>query len=134
MPSDHRVAYLTSDIPKVRKFKWLSYSYRFFNDDSVDAFRKWVVMENWSEVIQTATASQEKALAYQRLLNRAIEACFPLVTMRRKSTDPPWLNKRLRRLMRRRKAVYRMEGRSKQWRRLRYSICLLYTSPSPRDS
>ena len=66
-----------------------------------------------------AGSSQEKALAYQ---NEAVTRYFPLITVRQKSTDPPWINKMLRRMMRQRKAVYRLEGRSKAWRRLRYRI------------
>ena len=36
-PSDHRVAFLTCNIPRVKKFKWLSYSYRYLNDDSTES-------------------------------------------------------------------------------------------------
>ena len=115
-PSNHRVSYLCCAIPHVRTFKWLLYSYRYFNEGSVDAFQTWVVLHEWSEVLIGSTTSQDKALAYQRLINQAVNDCCPLITMRRKTTDPPWINARLRRLMRRRKAVYSDHGRSREWR------------------
>ena len=62
--------------------------------------------------------SNGKAEAYQRLVDAAIAECFPLVTVRRKTTDLPWVNSRARRLIRRRKAIYRKEGRSNAWKRL----------------
>ena len=79
-------------------------------------------MQEWDPVLKVARTSQEKALAYQVMINEAVSECFPLITMRRKSTDPPWINARLRRWMRQRKAVYRAQGRSSAWRKLRYKI------------
>ena len=35
-PCDHQVAYIKCEIQKVRKFKWLSYSYRYLNDESTE--------------------------------------------------------------------------------------------------
>ena len=49
----------------------------------------------------------------------ALEACFPLVKMRRKSTDPPWINAAVRRKFAQQRGIYRREGRSKKWKRLK---------------
>ena len=68
-------------------------------------FKEWVVHHDRGAVT-AAVGSQGKALAYQQLINMAVESFFPLVTMRRKSTDPPWINAKARRLMRRQKAEY----------------------------
>ena len=92
--SDHLTTLVRCSIPRVRKFKWLSYSYQYFNEESVERFKRWVVLQPWNEVSREAT-SHGKALAYQRLINQAMEDCFPLITMRRKFPDPPWLNARL---------------------------------------
>ena len=42
-----------------------------------------------------------------------------LITVRKKSTDCPWINNRIRKLVRRRKGIYRREGRSPKWRRMK---------------
>ena len=52
----------------------------------------------------------------------AIERCFPLITTRRRSSDPPWINAAIRKRIKKRKAVYRDEGRSPRWKRLRKVI------------
>ena len=39
--------------------------------------------------------------------------------MRRKTTDPPWINATILRRQRQRRAVYRREGRSAKWKRLK---------------
>ena len=120
-PSDHRVAVVTADLPRIDAFRWLKYSYRFYNEESVEKFRKWIALEDWNAVV-TAADSNSKAEAYQSLVDRAIEDCFPLVTVRRKSTDLPWVNAKARRLIKRRKAVYRSEGRSASWKRLKRAL------------
>lgn len=56
---------------------------------------------------------------YQEAVTGAMEKFFPLLTVRRKSTDCPWINNRVRKLIRRRRGVYRRESRSSKWRRLK---------------
>ena len=89
--------------------------------------------------------SQEKVLLYQKKVSEAVENFFPMITVRRKSTNPPWINTHICNMIKRQRVIYRAQGRSAQWRRLirktetlvqtrRLNIdCLLYTSPSPRD-
>ena len=61
--------------------------------------------------------SNRKADAYQATVTSTIETFFPLITTRRKSTDLPWVNSRIRRRIKQRKAIFRCEGRSARWRR-----------------
>ena len=117
-PSDHRTSFVTAALPKVQAFTWLKYSYRYYSEEAVAQFRSWIVMEDWSDVLG-AEGSNCKADAYQRKINSAIESFFPLITVRRKSTDPPWINARVRKMVKRRKAVFKLHGRSRAWKRLK---------------
>ena len=36
--SDHRVAFLHAKLPRLRQFEWISYSYRYYNEESVKLF------------------------------------------------------------------------------------------------
>ena len=63
--------------------------------------------------------SNGKAEIYQREVVGAMEACFPLITVKRKSTDPPWINGAIRRKLQKRRGVYRREGRASKWKRLK---------------
>ena len=123
--SNHRIAYITALLPKVRAFKWLKYAYRHYNEDSVSLFKDWLVAQDWKEVL-LAEGSQLKASWYQEKINWVIEAFFPLITVQRKNTDAPWINEKVCRLIRRRKAVYRTSGRSPYWKKLQKLInCLV---------
>ena len=116
--SDHRVAFMRAELPKARSFEWVSYQYRFFNPKAVEDFGGWLACHDWADVVQ-AEGSNQKATIYQEAVTGAMETFFPLITVRKKSTDCPWMNRRIRRLIRRRKGVYRREGRSSKWRRLK---------------
>ena len=97
-PSDHRVTFLTSELPKIKTFKWLKHSYRHYNEDSVKLFQDWLVPQEWEDVL-CASGSQAKAVLYQNRINGAIENFFQLITVRRKDTDAPWINEKVRRLI-----------------------------------
>ena len=106
--SDHGVAYCKFKLSKKKSFKWETYSYRRYTPEAEELFKSWIVFHDWSEVLN-AEGSHAKTEAYQATLTWAVESFFPLKTTRRKNTDLPWMSKGVLRL------------------------CLLYTSPSPRD-
>ena len=51
-------------LPRVQAFRWLKYSYRYYNEESVEHFKNWVVLHEWKEVLDVE-GSQCKAQAYQ---------------------------------------------------------------------
>ena len=116
--SDHMVAYMKASLPRKEVVEWLDYSYRFYNADSAKLFGGWLAHKDWGELFR-AEGSNEKASVYQREVVGAMEACFPLVKMRRKSTDPPWINNAIRKKLQQRRGVYWREGRSAKWKRLK---------------
>ena len=116
--SDHRIAFAKANMPRNRTFEWVTYQYRFYNQEAVKDFGTWLAGKDWADVAAT-TGSNQKAEVYQREVIAALESYFPLITVRKKSTDCPWINNRIRKLISRRKGIYRREGRSSKWRRLK---------------
>ena len=116
--SDHRIAFVRAALPKLRSFEWTTHQYRYYNDDSVDKFGRWLASHDWAPLVQTQ-GSNNKAEMYQETITAALEEFFPLIRVRRKTNDCPWINNRIHKLIGRRRGVYRREGRSKKWRRLK---------------
>ena len=94
--SDHRIAFLEAQLERVRKFEWITYQYRLFNEESEKLFGEWVINNDWSSVTSVA-GSNNKANAYQGEVTDALDRFFPLKTTRKKSTDLPWINAGIRR-------------------------------------
>ena len=116
--SDHRVAFFRSDLPRREAFEWITYSYRLCTEEAKKDFGTWVVMQDWSEVL-AAEGSDAKVRAYQDSNVTALDTFFPWKTTRRKSTQPPWLNKATLKKITRRNRIYAKEGKSELWRTMK---------------
>ena len=116
--SDHRIAYAQLKLRRSSAFEWISYSYRYFSPEAEKLFGDWIVHHKWEGVLAAST-SNEKADLYQAQIMDAIDRFFPLVTTRRKSTDPPWINGTVRWKIAKRKRLYKLEGRSDRWKAMK---------------
>ena len=74
-------------------------------------------MHDWAEVF-AAVGTNNKTNAYQRTVVDAINRFFPLRTTKRKSTDLPWINKAVVRMITDCKKLFREEGgkRTAAWK------------------
>lgn len=96
-------AFLKAELPKNRTFEWVSYQYRYYNQEAGREFGKWLAGKDWADVVQ-ATGSKREDELYQEEVMGAMERCFSLITDR--------INNRIRRQIKKRKGIYRKEGRS----------------------
>ena len=116
--SDHRIAYVGANLPGKGPGKTLKYTYRYFDKQAGAAFKDWTIRQDWKEVY-TAEGSNNKATAYQTLINGALDTYFPMKTTTRNSSDPPWVNAAVKERIRQRRGIYRREGRSPKWKRMK---------------
>ena len=47
-----------------------------------------------------SSGSEEKAIQYQKLMTSAMTNCYPVVTVKRKSLEDPWITDRICRKLR----------------------------------
>ena len=111
--SDHRISFIQSLVNKVHAYKMLSYTYRYYSPEAEAEFGKWLTQMEWDDLLTV------EGNIYQREMQGALGRYFPLVTVRRKSTDPPWYNQKIRKRLKQERGIYRREGRSPKWRKVR---------------
>ena len=137
--SDHRVAYCRMTVPRHEKYVWERYTYRHYTQDAEEAFKRWIVMYPWTELVGD---SNDMAEAYQKTITTAIETFFPLRTTSKKSTDLPWMTKKIRKEIRGRRRLYWQEGgeRTDLWKeekkrvaKIIYDRKKVYLSEQKRD-
>ena len=109
---------MTTTLPRRETFEWVTYSYRRCTEEAKKDFAGWLVSQDWMDVV-LAEGSDAKAKAYQDLIDAAVDTFFLVCTVRRKSTDLPWMNRAILRKIGRRKRLYRKEGRSEAWKFLK---------------
>ena len=66
-----------------------------------------------------ASSSTEKVVSYEKIIKKGIADCFEEKKTRKKTSEPPWISKGMRDNIRRRRAVFRREGRSEEWWRIK---------------
>ena len=116
--SDHSIQFVASALERKEKVVWETYSYRPFSDKSAEHFTAELASKDWSEVFE-AVGSNKKARIFQAILDDMMNRFFPMKTVKRKSTDLPWINDTARKKIARKRAVFKYHGRSERWKKLR---------------
>ena len=112
--SDHNVVLVNAAVPKVHHFTKKQFKHRPITAKGKEEFTARMVLMDWTEM-QMGTAT-ESAAALCRILDTLVEECFPEVTSTVKSTDGPWISRGVRRRARRKRRIYRQEGKSECYR------------------
>ena len=119
--SDHSIQYAYARINRKEKVIYEKFTYRPFNEKAAELFVSDIKTTDWAAVLQT-DGSDLKAAQYQAIIDKLMDKHFPKKTVRRKSSDLPWLNDTAKKKIKKKKAVYRAEGRSDRWRQLRLDL------------
>ena len=113
--SDHRVVFTSASIEKLKSPKWNKITFRPFNTLAANQFADWAAAQTWEEVL-AADGSNDKARKFQLALDWAMDEFFPLKTIRRKDGDLPWINDVAVKKIKKKKAVFKDEGRSRRFK------------------
>ena len=62
-----------------------------------------------------AGSSSEKVAVHQDVVTKAIEKSFEKKTSKKKSSEPSWVSAEIRKNIKRRRAVFKREGRGQNW-------------------
>ena len=117
-PSDHRIAFCRTSLPRVRPYELMTYTYRYYSKEGEEEYGRWLAGKDWSHLLGLS-GSNAKTEYYQREVVGAMERIFPLITVKRRSSDPPWYNWRIRKMIKQKRGIYKREGRSPKWRRMK---------------
>ena len=119
--SDHNIVFMQAKITKINAPVWKTFTHRPYSKEGADNFAKWLAQVDWAPVY-SANGSNEKARRFQYILDEGMDYFFPLKTVRRKSNDLPWFNEVARKKVRKKKAVYKAEGRSARWKAVKADL------------
>lgn len=69
------------------KTKMIKYTYRRYTEDGATAFKEWIKVRDWTDVV-SLTTTDDKAEQLGKILEEATEKFFPLTTTTRRESDP----------------------------------------------
>lgn len=102
--SDHAVVFWNPDC--VATAKVLKKKVRNFSKSNMQSFHRTISLIDWDIILQFSDLDIA-AIALNNVLWFIYDDCFPLVTVRFRNTDPPWMSAQLKLLMDKRDRAYR---------------------------
>ena len=116
--SDHKTVFAKFRMKRVPSYKISKYTYLRKNEEGLVNFDNHLKEQDWATVLESTTPCK-KVHALHTIIELGMEKCFERKTSMRKTSEPSWISKELRSLIRRRRAVFKREGRSNNWWRLK---------------
>ena len=110
--SDHRCVFVDAVFPPLKKYEWIV-QYRRTRDEARErAFAEEMSGHNWANLCGDVN---EMVDYLQKVVAELSDKHFPLVRLRRRSNELPWITKRIRKLWKRKVRLYKKKGRSDAW-------------------
>ena len=111
--SDHDIVAVSFKLPKHAKSVSNTFYFSPITTEGVEKFRSLIVPFDWL-AIEKATSS-ESALELDNVLQYFVNECFPLKKRTVRNTDAPWMDKKTKRLLCRKRRIYKAEGKSQKY-------------------
>ena len=112
--SDHSVVRTIAPIPCREKSEWIVTKYRKTSKEAQLRFVEAMTSMNWQTVLR-ASGSESKAAAFHEIVDNQMDKFFPFKISRRRDGDLPWLDACAKKKIKKKKAIYRDEGKSDRW-------------------
>ena len=113
--SDHSIIVATSKLPRQCVVRKTSFSFRPLTTEGVTKFGLLLDEFDWNVIAKES--STLSAAAFDQVLTAFIAECFPLKHRKIRSNDAPWFDAESRRAVRRKKRIYKREGKSENYHR-----------------
>lgn len=114
VPSDHLVLAYNFKLKRRHCFVTTEHRVRTINTDSVENFKKALLGTDWSFL--DGKDPTDMVGAFDSLMGVMYNKAFPEKTVKVRNTDLPWVSKRIKRYIRRKKRRYRENGKSREWK------------------
>ena len=118
--SDHLLLSYNFKVEKRHYFKTTERKSRRITEAGIEIFKGRILFIDWT-ILQGRGASEMVDL-FDEMIMREYNQCFPEHTIKTRSTDLPWITRRIKRRIRRKKRMYRRVGKSQEWKELERDI------------
>ena len=112
--SDHRCIFISLSLPPERNYRWITQWRRMRDERRENAFAQQLANWDWTR-LAAAGSVDEMAGVLEKVIADLTDQCFPLVRVRKRSNEAPWITRSIRRLWKKKIRVYKNEGRSQLW-------------------
>ena len=112
--SDHRCVYVKAQFQSTRNFRWEVKMRRLRDQRRENAFADDLRNWNW-ENLEENNDVDKMWCEVEGVIADLTNKHFPLVRVRKRSNESPWITRGIRRLWKKKIRIYKKEGRSQAW-------------------
>ena len=116
--ADHLTVYVNAKMPRVPTYTTQKYTYLKQTPEGDEKMKDYLRKTDWQSCTQGLTPN-EKVEKLHHVINIGMEECYERKTSIKKSSEPPWITSAIRRMIKRRRAVFRKWGRNQVWKQLK---------------
>ena len=120
--SDHSCVVFNVEERGSLPFTWVKKTARKHSKAAVAAFGRRLRETDWNRVLPPGLPTDDAVKSFEDHITRITDELFPLKTTRRRSNDDPWISDAVRMLSRRKKRIFKREGKSPLWCRIRDAL------------
>ena len=118
--SDHRFVVFNAAWKHSHRFTWIRTRGRQLSQENVERCIEEINRYDWTSLADTDMTPTALAKRLHDTLCSIADRTIPWKTYKRRSTDDPWIDDKIRKMIARRRAVFRNKGRnSKDWKELK---------------
>ena len=112
--SDHLILSYNFKIERKHIFVTNERRVRKFSAGSLGCFQTLMARTDWSSLDRKDSSSMVEE--FDRIVSCHYDACFPETTIKTRSCDRPWITKRIKSLIRKKKRMYKRIGKNRRWK------------------
>ena len=118
--SDHLSVLGSVELPKLHQYTVEYVETYKYSKEGEELFGERLLQTNWQEI--AGECSSATAANLEKKLTEIHNECFPIKRTAIRSCDPPWYTKKLKRMIRNRKRLFKRQGRSARWKKKKKEI------------
>ena len=111
--SDHSIIAAALKLPRHQKSKATSFTFRPITTEGVEKFRSLIVPFDCETI--RGNSPSESAVMLDATLQKFVEECFPLKKRTVRTTDAPWMDRRTKKCLNKKRCIYKKEGKSQNY-------------------
>ena len=120
--SNHDCLLLNIAEERQRDFVWLKKTTRKHTKEAVDKFGAELALADWDSILPPGLPVDDLVARFEGWTKQKTDLLFPLKTVRIRSNEPEWITDGIRSLAKRKRRVYKREGKSQLWFDLQYRL------------
>ena len=117
--SDHNCVLFKARETKTRPFIWVKKLVRIHSERAMIQFGNELLSSDWQKICPSDGDPDDLVQAFQSHITDLTDRYFPVKVSRRRSNEDPWITEGIRKLSKQKKRVFKRDGKTRLWMRLR---------------